>query len=155
MKKSIFLFIFVLTAGFLSAQTTAETATKKSCAKTCAKTCTSKAKMTSTEAQPEIKVAVADVETETRVASAISEADIAAEADENVERRQCDITGTVGYYSKKTCAVSGKVSYDEVVFDGETQSFVSSGLVKAATKEAKAKTCTKSKKACCASKKGA
>jgi len=149
MKKSIFLFIFVLTAGFLSAQTTA----KKSCAKTCAKTCTSKEKMSSTEVQPEIKVAIANTDTETRVASAISEADIAAEADENIERRQCEITGTVGYYSKKTCSVSGKVSYDEVVFDGDSNSFVSAGQVKAATKESKAKTCTKSSKACCASKK--
>lgn len=141
MKKIIFLFAFVMTAGLMSAQTTAKT-----CAKSCAKTCAFKA-------TTEVKVADVNTETQTRVASAISEADIAAEADENIERRQCEITGTVGYFSKKTCDVSGKVSYDEVVFDSESQSFMSVGQVKAATKEAKAKTCSKGKKSCCASKK--
>ncbi|MBT8229714.1 MAG: hypothetical protein KJO50_05595, partial [Bacteroidia bacterium] len=89
MKKLLVLFAFVFTAGFISAQSTsAKTCTKaekiacakagKKCDKTCEKACCSKAS------------AAADAEAETKVASALSEADVVAEGDENIIRKVCD-----------------------------------------------------------------
>jgi len=114
MKKSIFLFAFLLVAGMVSAQT-AESS-KKSCSKTCAKTCTkAKGETSAAVAAPEIKVA-----------SATSAADIAAEAHESIERRVCEMSGAIGYYKKHTCEVSGKVSFDEVFYDEDSRTFVTS-----------------------------
>ena len=114
MKKSIILFAFLFIAGMVSAQT-AESS-KKSCSKTCAKTCT-KAKGESSVNAGEANISVA---------AALTAADVAAEADESIERRVCDMSGAVGYYKKHTCDVSGKVSFDEVFYDEDSKTFVAS-----------------------------
>ncbi|MBT8231058.1 MAG: hypothetical protein HKO66_09705 [Saprospiraceae bacterium] len=144
MKQVLLLFAFVLTSGLVTAQ---DASAKKSCAKTCAKTCT-KSKTASVDAS------------ETKVASAMSAADLVADKDENIEKRVCDITGSVAYFQKAVCAKSGSVKMTEVQFDENSNSFVnvSPRDVMSAEKEAKvvkaSETTTKSaKKACCASKK--
>ena len=112
------------------------------------------------------KTAAVDAKT-TQVASAlteaaITEADIAAEADVNISSRVCDISGAKAYYQKSVCAHSGSVAWEQVEFDGEAKKFtkvasasmekdVETGEVK--TMKAK-KECKKgSSKACCAKKK--
>lgn len=143
MKKGLILFVLLLTAGFMSAQT-AETATKKACSKTCAKTCTSKTKI---------------ADGDTKVASALTVADIAAEADESVNRKVCADTGAVCYYKESVCEKSGKVSFEEVFYNEDSKTFVNMSptdgtAVKAATMESstKAKTCAKTCKKTCTKK---
>ena len=144
MKKILCLFAFVLTTGLISAQ---DAAPKKSCAKTCAKTCT--------------KSASASADAQTRVASALSAADIAAEENENIERKVCELSGNVSYFEKSVCAHSGSVKMTEVEWDETSEAFVNvspkdvmadqeAKVVKAAAKSADAKA---KKKACCAGKK--
>ena len=90
-------------------------------------------------------------------AISIDDAQIAklASLDETIERRQCAKSGTVSYFQKNTCAVSGKVSFQEVTYDAKTAKFVNvspSGMGAAASDSAN--TMNKSgtvKKACCAS----
>ncbi len=147
MKKILFLFAFVMFAGLVSAQ---DTAAKKSCAKTCAKTCAS-------------KKASASVDGETKVASAETAAELAAAEDESIERKVCDVSGSISYYRKSTCSVSGATKMTEVQYDGETKSFVNVSPKDVMSAEAEAKvvkTSSKDKKSCakkcaktCASKK--
>ncbi len=150
MKKVLFLFAFVLSAGLITAQ---DAAVKKSCSKTCAKAC-------------EAKKASASVDTETKVASAETAAVIAAAEEAGIERKVCDVTGNVSYYKKTTCEHSGSVKMTEVKYDNSSNAFVNvspmdhmnegeAKVVKTSEKtSAKAKTCSKSgEKACCASKK--
>ena len=99
MKKLLFTLSLMLFVG-VAAQ-----AQSKSCSKVCAKTCESKQA------------------SKTKVASAYMEADKVAAADDNIQKRQCAVSGTVSYYQKSTCAVSGKVTWDEVEFDGEAKKF--------------------------------
>ena len=149
MKQLLLLFAFVLSAGMVSAQDTA----KKSCSKSskaCAKTC-AKGKSS------------ASVDGDTKVASALSAADLVAEKDESIEKRVCDITGSVAYFQKATCEKSGKVTMTEVEFDEAQNVFVNVSpremmtsekegtAVKAASKSAdasKKKACSGSKKSC-------
>jgi len=149
MKKILFLFAFVMCTGLISAQ---DTAAKKSCSKKCAKTCASKS-------------ASASVDSETKVASAESAAELAAANDENIERKVCDVTGNVSYFKKSTCAYSGTVKMTEVEYDANTSTFVNvsprdvmneseAKAVKTSDKtDVKVKSCAKSGKKCCASKK--
>lgn len=110
------------------------------------------------------KTAAVDSKT-TKVASAMTEADIAAEADENISSRTCEVSGTKAYYMKSVCEKSGSVAWEEVKFCSESKKFtkvasasmekdVETGEVKA-TKDKKAcsKPCSKGAKASCASKK--
>jgi len=148
MKQLLLLCAFVLTAGIATAQ---DAGAKKSCSKTCAKKCTN-------------AKASASTDSETKVASALSAADIAAEQDESIQKKVCDITGSVAYFQKSVCAKSGSVKMTEVHYDETANSFVNVSprdvmsaekegtAVKAAsvTSDAKAKTkaCCKGKKAC-------
>lgn len=137
MKKLVFFFAFVLSAGLVTAQ---DAQAKKSCSKTCMKTCLEKS----------MKSASVDTD-ETQVASAEKAAEIAAASDESIERKVCSDTGAISYYKKETCAHSGAVKMTEVNFDAESNSFVnvSPRDVMAAEKEAKVvKTSAKSKKEC-------
>lgn len=144
MKQLVLLFAFVLTAGMVSAQ---DAGVKKSCAKSCAKTC-SKSK------------ASASLDSETKVASALAAADLVAEKDGSIEKKVCDMTGSVSYYKKSVCEKSGSVKMTEVEFDADKNSFVNVSpkemmaekegtAVKAASKSADASP----KKKCCAGKK--
>ncbi len=144
MKKLLLLCSFVLVAGMMSAQST-----KKSCSKKCAKTC-SKAK------------AQAAVEDDaTKVASALSAADIAAEADESISKKVCSVSGSTSYYKESTCAKSGKISLAEVTYDEESNTFVSAAEVGAeaapmeatATEGAAKKSCSKKCSKTCSKKK--
>jgi len=149
MKKSIFLFAFLFIAGMVSAQT-AE-GSKKSCSKTCAKTC-EKSKTGST-------TAVEAGDAQISVAAALSAADVAAEADASIERKVCDVSGSVGYYKKNTCEKSGKVSFDEVFYDEGSKTFVASAtagsLIENQIEKGKVNTCSKEcAKKCCAPKQG-
>jgi hypothetical protein len=143
MKKLMFLCAFVFTASMMSAQTIS----KKECASMskaeCAKKCT-KAQMS------------AKMDAETKVASDVvsSEADMAAEKDEAVERRVCEISGSVGYYTSKTCDVSGKTTFKEVFYDSEAKSFVGSNPMTRVASDVKVAEKPAAKKACCASKAG-
>jgi len=86
----------------------------------------------------------------TKVASAVMTADLAAEADENIEKRVCSKSGATSFYEKYTCSETGKISHKEVEFDEEAQTFVA---VKSAMKESTATPLVKptaEKKACCA-----
>jgi hypothetical protein len=146
MKQLLLLCAFVLTAGIATAQ---DAGAKKSCSKTCAKTC-------------EKSKASASTDSQTKVASALSAADIVAEQDESIQKKVCDITGSVAYFQKSVCEKSGSVKMTEVHFDEAANSFVnvpqgemmSAGkegtAVKAASKSSDAKGQTK---ACCAGKK--
>lgn len=137
MKKILFLFAFVLSASLVSAQSTDA---KKSCSKTCAKTCASK------------KASSASIDGETKVASAESAAELAAANDESIERKVCDVTGSVSYYRKTTCEHSGAVKMTEVEYDETAGSFVNASPKDVMSEgEAKAvKTSDKAVKACCA-----
>ena len=109
------MFSFVLVAGMVSAQ---------SCAKKCAKTCSSKAKTANVETTKAV---------DTQVASALAEAEIAAEANENIEKRVCGESGKVSFFQKNVCSMSGKVSYDEVSYCTKSKAF---GSVASASMEA-------------------
>lgn len=153
MKKVLILFAFVFAAGMASAQSkTCTKAEKAACAKS-GKVCTKSKASASTDG-------------ETKVASAMSVADIAAENDETIERKVCGYSGNVSYYKKNVCEKSGKVSMTEVQFDEETESFVNTSpkdtemeakVVKTASEtKAKAKCCKgKKSKSCSKTKEGA
>ena len=144
MKKILFALSFLMFVGVsVNAQ---KACSKKASAKCCAK---KKASTTS-----------ADVKT-TRVASAMTEADIAAEADENIKARVCEVSGTKAYYQKSVCEKSGTVAWDEVQFCDKSKKFtkvasasmekdVETGEVKAVKKQ-----CTKGEKKACSAKKKA
>lgn len=119
MKKLILAaFLMIGFIGITNAQT------KKACAKTCAKTCT-KGKTVSAEGT-----------SATQVAAAYMEADKLAEANENIERRECATSGKVSYFEKYTCSKSGKTSLTEVKFDEAKKMFVSVDLPEEAGKMA-------------------
>lgn len=159
MKQIFILCLFFLSAGVMSAQ---DAPVKKACAskKSCAKVCT-KGK------------ASASVDAETKVASALSAADAVAAEDESIQKKVCDLSGSISYFRKSVCEKSGSVKMTEVQFDEVQNAFVNvspmdaaaadkdAKVVKASAKEATAvkkkacsKTCSKSKKAC-AKKEGA
>ncbi len=132
MKNILFLFIFVFSASIASAQTCtkAKNASDKAA---CAKKCASKKSASLT-----------------KVASAVMTADLAAEADETIEKRVCSKSGAESFYQTYTCPESGKVSHKEVEFDADAQEFVS---VKSALKASTATPLVDKpaeKKACCA-----
>ena len=143
MKKLFILVAFVLSAGLVSAQ---DANVGKTCAKEGKVCCASKAK--------------ASASADTKVASAMSAADIAAEKDENIEKKVCDMTGSVSYF-QKTVGDAGTVQMTEVTFDEENSTFISTAeanttSVKTAEKSAEIgekKACAKTGKSCCASKK--
>ncbi len=115
---------------------------KKACCKKGAKgSCTKNAKTTS-------------------VKSSMTEAEIAAQNDENIEVRICEKSGKKSFYRKNVCPNSGKVSYEEVSYCTKSKKFtkVASAEMEAdvaPVKMAKKGSCSKdgAKKACC--KKGA
>jgi len=142
MKQLLLLFAFVLSAGMATAQ---DSGAKKSCSKTCAKA-----------------KASASTDSQTKVASALSAADIVADKDESIEKKVCDVTGSVAYFQKSVCEKSGSVKMTEVQFDEKANSFVNVSpkdvmsveaegtAVKAASVSSDVKS---TKKACCAGKK--
>jgi hypothetical protein len=82
--------------------------------------------------------------------SSTSEADMAAAADANIQKRTCEMSGTTTYFQKSVCSASGNVSWEEVKFDAETKKFTK---VASASMEKDAVTGEKKEvKACCASK---
>ncbi len=149
MKKLLFLCSFLLVAGMTQAQS-------KSCSNTCAKTCT----------KAEKTAALEDV-APTQVASALAEAEVAAQADESIEKRVCADSGKVSFFQKNTCEKSGRVSFDEVSYCTESKKFssVASASLESDVEEvpvmdgeapakASKKACSKDGgKACCAKKK--
>jgi len=129
-------------------------ANAQSCTKGANKKCCAKKATASADAQ---------VAPATRVASAMTEADVAAEADANVTTRVCDVSGSKSYYMKSVCEKSGAVAWDQVEFCDKSKKFtkvasasmekdVETGAVKNTSAK---KSCSKdgAKKACCASKK--
>ena len=105
MKKLILALSLIMFASVaINAQACAKT-DKKACAKTCAKTAD--------------KTASAD----TKVASAMSEAQLAASTNENIEVRECPMSGKVSYYEKAVCEKSGSVSWSQVEYDAESKTF--------------------------------
>ncbi|MFZ1705020.1 MAG: hypothetical protein WAT79_11790 [Saprospiraceae bacterium] len=106
----------------------------------------------------------------TTSASSNAEADLAAEANGNITKRTCEISGTTAYYQKSVCEKSGNVSWEEVQYDTDAKKFtkvaaasmekdaVTGELLKkegkACCKGDKAKSCSAkdSKKACAAEK---
>ncbi len=148
MKKILFVCTLVFMSGMAFGQT------KKACCKgkkACSKTASA---------------AVQSLDGTTVVASALAEAELAAEQNENIEKRVCAQSGKVSFHEKSVCSTSGKVSYSAVNFDESSKTFV-----KAASMEAGAKpmiksldevpapvskdgktSCTKGEKAACAKK---
>jgi len=142
MKKILFALSFLMFVGV--AANAQKACTKKAGAKCCASK----------------KTAAVDSKT-TRVASAMTEADVAADTDESIATRVCEVSGTKAYYQKSVCEKSGAVAWDEVKFDDQSKKFtkvasasmekdVETGEVK--TMKAK-KECKKGSKACCSKKK--
>lgn len=130
MKKVLFALCLFMIAGI--------TVQAQSCSKKCTK------KTTTTTSVKE--------KADTKVAAAYMEADKLAEANENIERRECAVSGKVSYFEKSQCAVSGKVAWEEVQYDAENKSFtrVASAVMEKGA-EAK-KECTPEEKAKCAAK---
>lgn len=148
MKKLLFLCSFLLVAGMTQAQSKACCASKS---KTCSKT---------------VKTADVQDEATTQVASALAEAEVAAQADESIEKRVCADSGKVSFFQKNTCDKSGKVSFDEVSYCTKSKKFssVASASLESDVEEipvmdaeapakASKKACSKGDKACCAKKK--
>lgn len=97
------------------------------------------------------------------VASAIAEAELAANADETVEKRVCSESGSVSFHQKNICEKSGSVSYSQVNYDPSSKTFVKAAEMEASTIEAgirplgdapmpAVKKCSKGEKAACAKK---
>jgi hypothetical protein len=142
MKKILFALSFLMMVGVAANA-------QKACTKTAGAKCCASKKTAAT--------AAVDTKT-TQVASAVTEADIAAEADENIATRVCEVSGTKAYYQKSVCEKSGTVAWEEVKFDDQSKKFTkvaSASMEKdVETGEVKAKKeCTKGEKACCAKKK--
>jgi len=192
MKKLIMLCSFVLVAGLATAQ---EAASKKSCAKTCtaaqkaacAKTCTAAEKAAC--AKLGIKctskavgtAALAEITQESEangsnVLSASAAADLLAEMDETISRKECSLSGKVSYFQKSQCEKSGKISMNEVKYCTKSEAFVNAspsemaketeakviktadtvdGKVQSATASKKKACCKKGKKSCSSKKAGA
>lgn len=184
MKNLLMLFSFVMMAGMVSAQ---EVAAKKSCAKTCtkaeqaacAKTCTAAEKAAC--AKLGIKctskavgtAALAEVTQESEangsnVLSASAVAELLAETDESISRKECPMSGKISYFRKSECSKTGKVSMEEVKYCSKSEAFVnaspsdmakeaSAKVIKTAdTVDGKVQSASASKgkkKACCAGKK--
>lgn len=176
MRKILMLAMFVMMAGFASAQ-----------AKTCTKPCTAAQKAacakkgiicTSTKAGAATDAASSIVnensESVQNVLSASAQAELAASKDENIQRKECAMSGNVSYFQKSVCSKSGKVSMNEVKYCTKSNAFVNAspsevmneaqakaiktadtvdGEVQTAKKGAKKKCCAGKKK--CSSKKGA
>ena len=144
MKKILFFFAFLLMVG-----ATAQAQTEgKSCAKKCdksAKACTKSA--------------------DTKVAAALTEAEIAADADETIQVRECAMSGAKSYYQKSVWASSGSVSWSEVEYCNKSKAFkqVAAASVERTVQEAaeavpaetSKKSCSKTCAKTCASKKKA
>ena len=129
MKKFLFILSIVMMAGsYASAQSS------KSCAKKCTKA-------------EKAACAKMKADAETKVASAYMEADKIADADENIKKRVCSVSGSVSYFEKSQCATSGKVSWAEVKFDEDKKAFTR--VASASMEKAKKKSCA----AKCAAKK--
>lgn len=83
-----------------------------------------------------------------------SAADAVAEADGNITKRTCEISGATTYYQKNVCEKSGNVAWEEVQFDSKANKFTK---VAAASMEKDASTgevIKKDAKACCKGDKG-
>jgi hypothetical protein len=145
MKSLVLMFSFVLIGAF---SVDAQSCSKASAGKAC---CANK-KAASTAS-----------------VSANAEADLVAEADGNITKRTCEISGTTAYYQKSVCEKSGNVSWEEVQYDAASKKFTkvasasmekdaTTGEVKKETKACckgdKSKSCSakSSKKACAAEK---
>lgn len=148
MKNLLFVFAFVLAVGSINAQ--------KVCSKSEAKAC----------AKAGVTCIIMEDGAKTDVASALAAAELAADNNEHVEKKVCSKSGSISFFKSSTCAVSGKVSKEEVLYDVKSASFVNvspkdmisdneAQIIKTSKEEAgtKAKTCAKSGKKCCASKK--
>jgi len=146
MKKLLFL-AFLLVAGVsVNAQTA------KSCSKKCAKTCTKAAKAEGTATAAT-----------TQVASQMTEAQIAAESDENIKMKECSVSGTQSFYEKSVCSKSGSVSWNEVEYCTKSKKFTqvaaasmersAEGKVIEDAKSTKKKACSKTCKKTCSKKK--
>lgn len=156
MKKILFFFAFVLTTGLTAnAQCSKTAATGQAC-------CASK-KTASADAKACAGSKVAS-------ASAESEVEMAAAANNNIQKRVCETSGKVTYYEKSVCEHSGSVSWNEVQYDTNQKKFTrvaSAGMERdATTGEVKTtgkacckdgnKSCSKSEsgKACAGQKEG-
>jgi len=147
MRNLIFVFAFILSVGAVNAQKTCTKSQAAACAKSGA------------------KCLVIDDKSETSVASAMAEAELAAQNDETIEKKVCSKSGTVSFFKSSTCPKSGTVSKEEVLYDVKNASFVNvapsdmisdqeAEVIKVSDKSAeKVKSCSKSGKKCCASKK--
>lgn len=109
MKKLMFVFSLLVFGAFSVNAQSCSKGKKAAC-------CKSKAKTAAT-----LKGDVTD----TAVASAYMEAaEAAASADENIMKRVCAKSGSVGYFAKNVCSKSGKVSYKEVNYNEDLKAFV-------------------------------
>lgn len=108
--------LFVCTLVFMSSMAFGQT--KKCCAskKACTKNSTAMVKAN----QPG-----------TMVASALAEAETAADKAGNIEKRVCSESGKVSFHEKAVCQASGKVSYSEVNYDATSQTFVKAASMEA------------------------
>lgn len=108
----------------------------------CSKKCTSK-QASSKSCQGKSASATADAGTATIEAAAKL-----ASMDESIESKTCPVSGKVSY-SKKETSANGEVSYVDVNYDAETNTFVNASPMK--VEETKA--CSgKKAKGCCSSK---
>ena len=150
MRKILFLFAFVLATGLTAnAQCSKSASAEKAC---CASKKTAGA---DAKACAGSKVASASME---------SEAEMAAAANENIQKRVCETSGKVSYYEKSVCEHSGSVSRNEVEYNTAQKKFTrvaSASMERSATtgevKTTETKACCKKDgdKKCCASDKGA
>lgn len=149
MKKLMFVFSLLIFGAFSVSAQSCSKGKKAAC-------CKSKAKTAATAVKADA--------TDTAVASAYMEAaEAAATADENIMKRVCDKTGSVGYYEKNVCSKSGKVSYNEVNYSDDLKAFVNvspsevqSAMMEGSVINVSGNTDTpapKAKKACCKGKK--
>ncbi|MFZ1750469.1 MAG: hypothetical protein WAU01_09765 [Saprospiraceae bacterium] len=62
--------------------------------------------------------------TDTKVASALMEADVAVAASNGaIMKRTCEMSGSTSYFEKSVCGTSGKVSWEQVEYDSDKKSF--------------------------------
>jgi hypothetical protein len=101
--------------------------------------------------------------TTTTAVASTNEADIAAEKDASIQKRQCLESGATTYFQKSVCSESGKVSWNEVKYNAESKTFVASTVmsrnlveIQPTTEKKAEKACAGKEKAgaaCCAAKK--
>jgi hypothetical protein len=96
------------------------------------------------------KTCSAKSEKSTKVAAMYLEADKLAEADENIKKRVCSISGNISYYQKVTNEESNLDEWVEVKYDEDQKQFtrVASAMVVRELEKVDAKAKNK-KKACC------